>query len=441
MDIRELENRLDSFNRDERIETLHSLRDKFNKGEINRVKSTGFVNLHCHTFFSFNAYGYSPAHIAWRAFREGLEVVGIVDFDTLDGVEEIIEAGRILNIKTVAGIETRVFIKEHLSKVINSPQEPGIYYLMGTGFYKKPEPGSELENILLKMGAVARERNLKILNKLNDFLQEIEIDYEKDVLPLTPQGNATERHIVTALDRKAREVTGGDADRLAEFWSKKLCVSQKEMFPVVNKSSDLQELIRFKLMKHGTVGYVFPEKENFLTLEEVIKMTEKTDALPTATWLDGTNEGERSIKELLQFLIKKGAALLNIIPDRNWNIKDKKEKKKKIKNLDEVIKVTNELGLPVIAGTEMNKPGQKFVDDFSVPELKPYFEDFQKGAFFVYGHTRMGMLFDKGYYSQWAEKHFPKRCNRNDFYTEAGKIIQPDYTSHDWVRIKSLLKE
>ena len=30
------------------------------------------VNLHCHTFFSFNAFGYSPSGLAWLAKRRGL---------------------------------------------------------------------------------------------------------------------------------------------------------------------------------------------------------------------------------------------------------------------------------------------------------------------------------------------------------------------------------
>jgi hypothetical protein len=44
--------------------------------------------LHAHTFFSYNAYGYSPSHFAFLARIRGLAVAGIVDFDMLDGMEE-----------------------------------------------------------------------------------------------------------------------------------------------------------------------------------------------------------------------------------------------------------------------------------------------------------------------------------------------------------------
>jgi len=124
MDIKELENKLNSFDKNTRLDALKTLCEKVDKGEIKEIKKTNFVNLHCHTFFSFNAYGYSPEHIVWRAFREGLEAVGIVDFDTLDGVDEVLQSGRILGIRTSAGVESRVFVKEYSDKVINSPKEP-----------------------------------------------------------------------------------------------------------------------------------------------------------------------------------------------------------------------------------------------------------------------------------------------------------------------------
>ena len=41
--------------------------------------------------------------------------------------------------------------------------------------------------------------------------------------------------------------------------------------------------------------------------------------------------------------------------------------------------------LPIFVGTEMNKAGQPFVDDFHAPELTPYVEDFLAGARWVYG--------------------------------------------------------
>lgn len=436
MEIKELENRLDSFDKDVRLETLHLLREKVDTCKLAHPEKTDFINLHCHSFFSFNAYGYSPAHIVWRAFKEGLAVVGIVDFDILDGVEEMLEAGRILNMKVVAGIETRVFIKEYSDKVINSPREPGVYYLMGTGFYKKPVPGSTSDDTIIKLGAITRRRNLMILERINNFLNELQIDYKHDVLPLTPGGNATERHILVVLEKKARDVFNNAREKLISFWAEKLQINRDKISSVLDSPPELQELLRLKLMKYGTIGYVLPEKGSFPTLEEVIDMIEDSDALPVATWLDGTNEGEREIEQLLKFLIVKGILLLNIIPDRNWNIKDEEEKKAKVRNLDQVIKTANELDLPIIVGTEMNKMGQKFVDDFTVPELSSYLDYFRKGALFVYGHTQLARFFNKGYNSCWAKENLAGHTERNSFYIKIGEVMQPDYDYENLKRMK-----
>ena len=88
------------------------------------------VNVHCHTFFSYNSYGYSPSKFAWLGRKAGLAVAGVVDFDVLSGLEEFLDAARKLGLKGCAGMETRVFVPEFADKEINSPGEPGISYHM-----------------------------------------------------------------------------------------------------------------------------------------------------------------------------------------------------------------------------------------------------------------------------------------------------------------------
>jgi hypothetical protein len=54
------------------------------------------------------------------------------------------------------------------------------------------------------MRAGARARNEEMLERLRPVIAPTEVDYEADVLPLTPSGNATERHVLAVLDAKAR---------------------------------------------------------------------------------------------------------------------------------------------------------------------------------------------------------------------------------------------
>ena len=79
----EREEGLDSFDAVRRRETLEELWHQAETGEIPLAPVGTYLNVHCHTFFSFNAYGYSPTHFAWQARKEGLALAGIVDFDVL----------------------------------------------------------------------------------------------------------------------------------------------------------------------------------------------------------------------------------------------------------------------------------------------------------------------------------------------------------------------
>ena len=157
------------------------------------------VNLHCHTFFSYNAYGYSPTHVAVLARALGLEVAGTVDFDGLDSAGELLEAARLLRLRAVASLESRVFVPELAAVVINSPGEPGIAYHMGVGF-----PGRSSTRSLPRWAPPRRAGSRDLVSRVNPFTQPVELDCERDVLPLTPGGHATERHVCEAFERRAR---------------------------------------------------------------------------------------------------------------------------------------------------------------------------------------------------------------------------------------------
>ena len=124
-------------------------------------------------------------------------------------------------------------------------------------------------------------------------------------------------------------------------------------------------------------------------------------------------------------LINQGAAAINIIPDRNWNIPNKQIRQQKVKKLYEIVALANDLDLPLNIGTEMNSFGQPMLDDFDAPELGPVRQSFMEGAHFMYGHTSMQRALGLGYQSTWASAHFPTRRERNQFFTRMGQQIPP----------------
>jgi hypothetical protein len=398
--IEQLERQLDSFDAAQRKNALAQLWDLANAGKIELAATTTDVNLHSHTFFSYNAYGYSPSKFAWLARKRGLAAAGIVDFDVLDGLEEFWAAGKLIGLKRCASLESRTFVPEFSTRVINSPGEPGIAYNMGVGF-----PREVRHPLLAQMRRTAETRNRELVRRVNAFLKPVELDYDKDVLPLTPGGNATERHICEAYSKK------GDA----EFWKQKLGDCPAD-------AGKLQALIRSKTMKQGGAGYVKPDQGSFPLLAEMNKFVLDSGAIPTITWLDGTSDGEKSIEELFQTEKACGAAALAIIPDRNYTpgVKDAK-----VKNLYDVIALAEKNDFPVVVGTEMNAPGNKFVDSFETAELKPLVPIFLKGAHIVYAHSVLQRESGLGYLSGWAKKNFKSLAAKNEFYEKLGNKLQP----------------
>jgi hypothetical protein len=378
-------------------------------------------NLHCHTFFSFNAYGYSPTALAWLARQRGFKAMGIVDLDVLDGVEEFLEACECLAVRGSAGLETRVYIPEFSNREINSPGEPGISYYMGIGFTSRRVP-AVVAPILADLRHRAERRNREMVVRLNAYLSPVTVDYDHDVIPLTPAGNATERHLILAYMRAA-------ADRFADavpFWAGRLDLPEEQVRAQIVDVPDFQNMIRIKLMKGGGVGYAQPGPDTFASLENVNRLVIACGAMPCATWLDGMSAGEQAMEELLELLIGRGVVALNIIPDRNWNIADPELRQRKVKKLYEVVELARKLDLPLNIGTELNSYGQKLMDDFGAPELVPLYELFLAGAYFIYGHTLMQRVLGLGYQSEWAQVQLPARHERNDFYTRVGRLVLPD---------------
>jgi hypothetical protein len=324
-----------------------------------------------------------------------------VDFDVLDGLEEFLAAGKLLGLKTMVSVESRVFVPEFAARVINSPGEPGIAYHMGVGFTEQCR-----HPFLDAMRRRAAERTRELLARVNTFMRPLELDFERDVVPLTPQGNVTERHLCAAYAAKGN----------AELWQQKLGDAPTD-------PAKLQNLIRAKTMKKGGVGYVQPGKESFPLMADMNRCTLDCGAIPTLAWLDGTSDGEQCLAELLDVAAGCGTEALAIIPDRNFTpgVKDQK-----LQNLYDAVAAAEKRGWPIFIGTEMNSPGNKFVDNFAAAELRPLLPAFIKGAHIGYAHSVLQRQAGLGYTSAWARRNFPAVAGKNAFFEQLGRQLQPD---------------
>lgn len=373
----------DDFNARTRRAALEQL--AATTGRLIAGPSDGNVNMHFHSFFSYNADGWSPSHIAWASRQAGLYAAALCDFDVLDGLEEFLGAGELLGLRAAINLETRNFVPEYAAMEMTSPGEPGVTYSMGGGFAAVPAPGTPQAETLASFRRSARQRNLELVARINPHLPDVAIDYEGDVVPLTPADNATERHIIRAYLNKSYAVFETD-DHVAAYWAEVLGKPAADVAAMLGTPA-IEEAIRSKLAKRGGLGYVQPSRDTFPPIDDFIHWVLSCRAIPLVTWLDGTSEGEADGRAMVECLTAKGCAGMNIVPDRNWNLKNPEERALKIGKLTEIVGIADALGLPINIGTEMNKAGLPFVDDLSGEVLRRFKGSFIRGAQVMVGQT------------------------------------------------------
>ena len=74
--IGELENKLNDFDPAVRARALESLTSLTQHETAPVATETDVVNMHCHTFYSFNVFGYSPSALAWLGVVIALATMG-----------------------------------------------------------------------------------------------------------------------------------------------------------------------------------------------------------------------------------------------------------------------------------------------------------------------------------------------------------------------------
>jgi hypothetical protein len=340
----------------------------------------------------------------------------------IDGCDEFLETAELLGLRASVGIETRAFHTEYAHLEIDSPGEPGVSYIAGSGFVTPLVDASAQATTLAAYRKKAMERNLALIGRINNSVPAVAIDYLADVIPLTPNCNATERHIIQAYIKSSAEKYP-DTVKLTKVWSEVLGKTESEMATILQNMSFMEDLVRAKLAKKGGVGYVQPTNETFPKMEEFFAWTKSCGAIPLESWLDGTSAGEADAKALLELSRQKGALGLNIIPDRNWNIKDAEVKAKKYNKLKEIVSIAESMDFPLHIGTEMNKVGLPFADDLAGAELKPFKQTFLTGAQIFVGHSTLQRFAGFSYSSNEVDAYFGNNTKaKNNFFASVGAL-------------------
>lgn len=116
------------------------------------------VDLHTHTTASDGSK--TPSELVQIAADSGIKVIAITDHDTLDGVNEAIQAGKRLGVEVVAGVEIGVEF---------NPEMHILGYFFNDGYLK-------LQPILEQLKESREKRNPKIIKKLNEMGFDITLE-------------------------------------------------------------------------------------------------------------------------------------------------------------------------------------------------------------------------------------------------------------------------
>ncbi|MDR7001031.1 PHP domain-containing protein [Neobacillus niacini] len=149
--------------------------------DLTNIVERGRFDLHLHTTASDGIY--SPRELVKKASQAGLITIAITDHDTLDGVEEAINAGREFGIDVISSVEITTKYK---GKTVD---------ILGYGI----KMDAELRNVLTRMVEERKTRAIRIIEKFTDLGMGITFEDVKKY----SKGNVIARpHIARAIVEK-----------------------------------------------------------------------------------------------------------------------------------------------------------------------------------------------------------------------------------------------
>lgn len=293
------------------------------------------INNHIHTQYSFSPY--SPTAAVYAARAEGLATCGIVDHDSIGGAREFIAAGEIVGIPTTIGIEARISMCEtpFANVRTNNPDQVGVSYMVLHGV--PHDQIDEIQNFFEPLRQKRNERNRKMVARINELYKDqgIELDFDRDVLPLSLNhlgGSVTERHLMYALAKKL-----STSDDIMEVYD--LVGSlKKDCIPKVYIDAD----------------------DECASLSEIVALAKKTGAILAYAYLGDVTAsvtGDKKaqsfedsyLDELFECLAKFGVNAITYMPTRNTN-----EQLSRLRSLCESYNMLQ------ISGEDVNSPRQSF---------------------------------------------------------------------------------
>ncbi|MFA4843199.1 MAG: hypothetical protein WC658_05155, partial [Candidatus Omnitrophota bacterium] len=358
---------------------------------LKRMEEEGLIALpylvpdcfqHCHTKYSYSPY--YPEFVMWRGYQLGLQVVGIIDHDTVAGFRSFRNAARILGYKNATcGYEVRatpIDSPELMQMDINFPKVKGKMYIVVHAV--DAETNEQTDGI--RQAKV--EGFQDIIAHINSNLKALgigfEIEYERDIQPLAEENNPTERHLAEGIASAFKNGIPNITERVAAARSLvNLCAQQAEVevaltdeeTALIDEPSKFLVPIRNKVIV--PLRNIYPLTiEECPSLEAVVEFAHKRGWLVYYPYLGGSPticEAERpeNIRKLFAYVKDKGVDGIAFMPDRNTP-----------EQIEMIQELAAEFNFRLANGMDVNAAGMAFTNEFSGRE------DFVRESLAIVGH-------------------------------------------------------
>ncbi len=398
-----------------RIEAVKDLRAAKDRAEFFFPHAADDINSHIHTKYSFSPY--TPSAAVFKSMEAGLATCGIMDHDSVGGVREFSEAGRILGIPTTQGCEVRVSLKDTFleNRRINNPDQDGVAYL---AFHGIPDSAIDATEAFLEPIKMARlERNKQMVDRLNGIISkpELYIDFDLDVLQASlfeTGGEITERHLLYALSKKLIEFKGKGPE-LTAFVIEKLGLpmsdSVKEQLD--NPDNPYYDYDLLGLFKGYYVSSFYVDAtDECPPIREVVDFANRHGivlAYPYLGDVTASVTGDKAaqafedsyLDQLFPFLQGLGFKALTYMPSRNSD-----------EQIERLTALCEEFNFFQISGEDINQPRQKFICEAM---RDPKFLHLTDAAWALIGHERAASKdLDDGIFSEKSSAAYPALNDR-----------------------------
>ncbi|MCD4770467.1 MAG: PHP domain-containing protein [Bacteroidales bacterium] len=377
------------------------------------------VNSHIHTPYSFSSFD-SIDSIIKQTKKEGLAVVGINDFNSVDGYDEWAAKCLSNNLFPLFNIEIIGLNREEMAngRRINDPNNPGRIYISGKALsYPVSMSGRSLDR-LTNIRDLSNNHVYLMTRKVNAILRSLDIDMEIDfdeMLQDHTKGMVRERHLAGMI-RLAIEKRYGDKETQIKFMIWLLGENYHDVDH--NNSALVENCIRSKLLKSGGAAFIDEDPEIFIDPESIREIIIDAGGIPTYPFLADFNNGsytdfEVDREKATSSLIKQGYYSVEFIPDRN-----------EFDRFREYALYLYDQGFVVTFGTEHNSPGIKPLE-VSAAGNHPLDEELLRinyeGACIMAAHQYKTWEEGEGYLTKDG---MPKRERRDEYITLGNSIIR-----------------